>query len=140
MLNNHYEGLVKLLEYECAIEAVDEMKHKSCVPLSLAVKNRNVPMINVFRKYGYTLEQPHSAYCSCLKCQSNDYEHVKNQVIRLKALSNPVWLSLTADDPFLVCFQLAALNRELRHCTVSFGETYDSILEVSWLWGHKQTQ
>ena len=45
----------------------------------------------------------------------------------MKALSNPTWISLTAEDPFLTSFELCGLNRDLRHCTDSFHVEYDKI-------------
>ena len=49
----------------------------------------------------------------------------------LRALTNPVWISLTAEDPFLESFKLCQLNRDLRHCTDSFQAEYDKIYETS---------
>ena len=65
VLNHHYHGLVKLMEFESAIQCLEGFKRRCYQPLALAINRPDVPMINLFLKNGYGLSQPQDIILLC---------------------------------------------------------------------------
>lgn len=118
---NSRAGVELLLEYEDKLQnnqlsIKDEGKkfrrEKDSAALILAARNGNNQLMKLFIDKQYTIAPPHLIDCQCLKCQSNKLGQSKKRMETLQALSDPIWISLTSEDPFLTAFKLSKMSRK----------------------------
>lgn len=76
----------------------------------LAATKGSYELIKIFLSYGFHIEQPHDILCRCNACKHDPLGSTKARVATFSALSNPVWISLSSEDPFSTIF---SLNRKL---------------------------
>ena len=136
VVKHSYVGAELLLEHENSLSAmtVEEStmyKKKCTVPLILAVEQQRFPIIQIFYKYGYSILQPDAPSCNCEQCLSDNLGQTKYRLLALKALSNPMWISLTSDDPFQTSFKLNDLNRMFARYDDSFEDLYREVAETN---------
>ena len=65
--------------------------------------------------------------CGCENCTGDKLGQTKLRLETLKALSCPVWVALTSDDPFLGMFKLCKWCREFSKENISFGAEYEAL-------------
>lgn len=118
---NSYQGVKLLLEHELKLEESQSSitngssnisKCKNSTSVMLAAKNGNLNLLKLFIKFNYTIPPPHYTDCQCMKCMRDKLRQSKHRIETMKALSNPYWISLTSDDPFLTAFKLRNLCRK----------------------------
>ena len=124
---NSYQGVKLLLEHELKLEdsaqssalngsatssSASYSKGKNTSSVILAAKNGNLNLLKLFLKYNYTIPPPHYTDCQCHKCTADKLRQSKHRIETMKALSNPYWISLTSDDPFLTAFKLRNLSEK----------------------------
>ena len=106
VMKHHHIGVEMLLHFENEdlLTNIPRLQPRSPLPLILAIeealKSQDVSSVKIFRRYHYILEEPHKASCSCCNCTRDKLVQTRLRILTLKALCNPVWLSLTSDDPF----------------------------------------
>ena len=135
-------GLIHLLEYEERLqsnELVPTMNNNnnnndffgrekdSSHALILAARNGNYQLMKLFIDKHYSIAPPHRLDCNCLKCQDNKLGQSKKRLEALQALSNPLWISLTSEDPFLTAFKLCKQSRKFSEQDDCFENDYQQL-------------
>ena len=118
---NCYNAVNLLLDFADAVRdsgAADDVienckpaKTRSCQGLILAAQAGNVALIRLFLSRGYIIHTPHDLDCPCTKCLTDPLGQAKARIETLSAISNPIWIALTADDPFLTIFKLCKASK-----------------------------
>ena len=106
----NYEERLYSTELAQKIEALGREKD-SLQALILAAHNGKYQMIKLLLDKHYSIAIPHRLDCSCLNCKDNKLGQSKKRLEALQALSNPMYISLTSEDPFLTAFKLCASAR-----------------------------
>lgn len=110
----------------------EKTRKKNPAPLIFAAENNHNEFLKLFIKYDYTIPEPHVTNCRCMKCQNDKLGEAINRMSILRALSNPVWIGLTSQDPFLTSFQLCQLNRKYGDQDDSFENKYEELSEMNY--------
>ena len=132
---NCHPALVHLLEYEerlCSSEVVPKTENfgrdrDSSHALILAARNGNYQLMKLFLDKHYSIGIPHPIDCPCFKCQDNKLGQSKRRLEALQGLSNPLYISLTAEDPFLTAFKLCGLARRFALQDDCFESNYKEV-------------
>lgn len=120
---NSYTGVRMLLQKEAQIDDYDKKRDsdkyrpKYTVPLITAITEQKFSLLSLFLKHQYEIPHPHTAYCECDECCADRLGRTRVQLLTLKALGDPVWLSLKSAgscDPFLTFFKLNELENKFR--------------------------
>ena len=80
----------------------------------LAVQTDNIKFIRLMLSHGFDIQWPHLLECRCWLCESDKLGQAKSRIETMKALSNPLWISLTCKDPFLTSFRITKTCRQFR--------------------------
>ena len=99
-------------------------KQKHTHPLVTAVERNNADILKLFKKYSYSISEPHVTGCECDDCVDDKLGQQYNRLSTLKALSSPLWIALTSDDPFLTSFKL----HRVIHNFMRWAELYEKII------------
>ena len=130
VMRNHYAGVEILLNFESVgcLATIPRYKPRNYIPLILAIEQaiekKDVSIVNVFRKHSYTLPEPHPCNCDCNSCIEDKLGQTKSRLMKVRALANPVWISIASNDPFISLFELAKWNREFGEENISFLKEY----------------
>lgn len=126
---DHYEAVVRLLAFEAEHggKKIPCPSSISIVPLLLAVEKKDVKMIKLFRHYNYSIPLPHKIDCCCEFCTQDKLGQTKSRLLRLKGISDPLWIAMDSKDPLLTLFQMTMLNRDLAKWDDSFHKDYEDI-------------
>lgn len=95
----------------------------------LAVKTNDARFIKLFRMYNFTIDFPHEMNCKCLLCETDQIGQSKKRVNTLQALSSPLWIALTSEDPFLTSFKISKKCRKFRAFQDCYENVYDNIIK-----------
>lgn len=112
-----YHAIETLVQFEIFVterllkKYPDVLREKDPSALIYASENEYNEFLKLFIKYEYTLPVPHDTNCDCERCQKDTLGETINRMSLLKALSNPMWIALIAQDPFLTLFKLCESNR-----------------------------
>ena len=130
-----YRVVEMLLQHEAMIEETllkrspDILREKCPDALVFAAENEFNEFLRLFHKYEYTIPIPHVTNCDCDTCQGDKFGAAVNCMTLLAALSNPVWIALTSQDPFVTSFRMCQLSRQYKDEDDSFEGFYDNISE-----------
>ena len=91
--------------------------------------NKNVCLINLLYEHGYKLPEPHEEECRCDVCNGNRFGHIKGQMAALKALCNPVWISVSSEDPFETIFKLQSMDVKFERVSGSFAMEFEELFK-----------
>ena len=136
---NCRSALIHLLDYEERLFATELIpkaenfgrERDSSNALILAARNGNYQLIKLFLDKQYSISLPHRLDCSCLRCQDNKLGKSKRRLEALQALSNPLYISLTSEDPFLTAFKLCASAREFGIQDDCFENNYKELADAN---------
>ncbi|KAK3700700.1 hypothetical protein QZH41_015647 [Actinostola sp. cb2023] len=106
---SHYIELLNLDGLYNETSSIDECEShrpENFLPLVVAAQLGNYDAINVFRSKGFELEKPHDVLCKCEVCQDDLFKVSQKRLDIYRALSNPVYISITSKDPFITTFKL----------------------------------
>lgn len=106
---NHYIELLNLdglCNGSNIINECEPHRPENFLPLVVAAHLGSYDAINVFLSKGFVLEKPHDVLCKCETCQADIFRVSQKRLDVYRALANPVYISLTAKDPFIVIFKL----------------------------------
>ena len=106
-----------------------ETKTKESVALELAARNGNYHIIKLFIARNYTIGNPHGLDCKCISCHTNRLGQSLRRIEILKAISNPIWIGLTSDNPFLTSFKLYQVSKKFGEQEDCFESKYNALLE-----------
>lgn len=136
VFENNYSCVEILLRHEPFLRSIEsklvakqDVRPKDSRPLLLAIQNENYDMIKLFHRYNYTLSLPHAIDCHCLSCMDDKFGQRKRCIDTLRALSNPLWIAVTATDPFQDLFELHKLKYSLKSHHDCFQIEYDKMCE-----------
>lgn len=130
-----FNGVKMLLRHEADVENVfmkhspDKIKEKCPDVVVFASEIESNEFLKLFHKYEYNIPIPHVTNCDCDVCQDDKFGAAVSCMTLLNALSNPVWIALTSQDPFLTTFKLCRLSRQYKSEDDSFEREYESISE-----------
>ena len=93
-------------------------------PLILAAQLGHYDIIRFFLAKGYRIETPHDIQCSCDNCHVDYLRTSQERLALYKALANPVWITLTTDDPILTAFTLSTKMNALASQEDEFENEY----------------
>lgn len=82
-------------------------------PLIVAAQLGHYDIIKFFLSKGFRIEQPHEIQCACENCHVDYLRTSQERLSLYKALANPVWITLTTDDPILTAFQMSTRMKNL---------------------------
>ena len=68
------------------------------------------------------------AQMSALKALFSRFGQIKAQMSALKALCNPVWISVSSEDPFQTVFKLQSMEEEFERVSGSFAMEFEDLL------------
>ena len=88
----------------------------------LAAQKGNYELIKLFLSRGFRVDAPHDILCGCCTCKHDPLCSTKARIMTYSAISNPMWIALTSDDPFLTAF---SLSRELT-LLQNFEDSYEN--------------
>lgn len=136
---NSRSALLHLLEYEerlHSLELVPKAEHferekDSSQALILAAREGKYQLMKLFIDKQYSIAPPHPIDCFCLKCQDNKLGQSKKRLESLQALSNPLWIALTSEDPFFTAFKLCASARKFGVQDDCFESSYRELSEAN---------
>lgn len=106
---NHYIELLNLdglCNGNNAVSECEAHRPENFLPLVVAAQLGCYDAINVFLSKGFVLEKPHDVLCKCEACQADLFRVSQKRLDVYRALSNPVYISLTSKDPFITIFKL----------------------------------
>ncbi|XP_076369182.1 short transient receptor potential channel 4-like isoform X2 [Tachypleus tridentatus] len=87
-------------------------------PLHVATQKGNFIIVSLLLERGHRVERPHIPSCLCNVCKeglkSRFYDLASWRMNCYRAISSPIYVSLTADDPIIATF---LLQDELELCT-----------------------
>lgn len=92
----------------------------------LAVQTHDVRFMKLFFSHGFTIALPHDINCHCFLCANDQLGQSKKRIETLQALSNPIWIGLTSEDPFFTSFKISKLLRKFR----SFQDSYENVFKT----------
>lgn len=112
VLIDHYLQLYNLEElYEnSASSQATQPSRKTPVnflPLVIAAHLGNYDVLKLFISKGFKLDTPHDVLCKCEHCQEDYFRQSQKRLDIYRAMANPMWISLTGNDPFLTAFKLS---------------------------------
>ena len=136
---NCLPALTHLLDYEERLyssELTPKSDHfgrekDSSGALILAARKGNYQLMKLFLDKHYSIALPHPLDCSCLKCQDNKLGQSKKRLEALQALSNPFYISLTSEDPFLTAFKLYKSASKFALQDDCFDNDYKEVAEAN---------
>ena len=132
-------ALVHLLDYEDRLYSTElgqkheavELEKDSSRALILAARDGKYQMIKLLLDKNYSIAIPHRLDCCCIKCHDNKLGQSKKRLEELQALSNPLYISLTSEDPFLTAFKLCASARKFGDQDDCFESNYRELSEAN---------
>ena len=112
VLIDHYLQLFNLedlYENPASSQTVDSSRKTpvNFLPLVVAAHLGNYDVLKLFISKGFNLEKPHDVLCKCEHCQEDYFRQSQKRLDIYRAMSNPMWISLTENDPFLTAFKLS---------------------------------
>ena len=136
---NCQAALLHLLDYEEHLGVSDILpktqmfgrERNSSHAMILAARKGNYQLIKLFLDNHYSIALPHPLDCSCLRCQDNKLGQSKRRLEALQALSNPLYIYLTSEDPFLTAFKLCAMARQFGVQDDCFENNYRELAEAN---------
>ena len=93
----------------------------------LAVQTNNVKLVRLLLTHQFGIEWPHLLDCHCWLCENDKFGQAKRRIETLQALSNPLWLNMNCDDPFLTSFKIMKKCRRFRSQQDCYEKEYDLI-------------
>ena len=107
VLIDHYLQLFNL-EAMCENSiAVAPKTPVNFLPLVVAANLGNYDVLKLFIAKGFKLEKPHDVLCKCDPCQEDYFRQSQKRLDVYRAMANPMWISLTGNDPILTAFKLS---------------------------------
>ena len=88
----------------------------------LAAQKGNYELIKLFLSRGFRIDAPHDILCGCCTCKHDPLDNTKARIMTYSAISNPMWIALTSEDPFLTAF---SLSREIT-LLQNFEDSYEN--------------
>ena len=88
----------------------------------LAAQKGNYELIKLFLSRGFRIDAPHEILCGCYTCKHDPLGSTKARIMTYSAISNPMWIALTSEDPFLTAF---SLSREIT-LLQNFEDSYEN--------------
>ncbi|XP_022252620.1 transient-receptor-potential-like protein [Limulus polyphemus] len=93
-------------------------------PLHLAIQKGDFAIVSLLLERGHRIERPHIPSCLCNVCKESlrnpSYDLAAWRMSCYRAISSPIYVALTSDDPILATF---LLHDELQLC-ISMDEQY----------------
>ncbi|XP_001637374.2 short transient receptor potential channel 4 isoform X2 [Nematostella vectensis] len=83
-------------------------KPKNFLPLVVAAQLGNYEVLNMLVSKGFQLVKPHNVLCRCEECQADNFRESQRRLDIYRGLANPVFISMTSNDPFLTAFELSS--------------------------------
>ena len=77
------------------------------LPLVIAAHLGSYDILKLFLSKGFSLESPHDVLCKCEGCHEDYFRQSQKRLDVYRAMANPMWMSLTATDPFIAAFKLS---------------------------------
>lgn len=108
--------------------SVDENMVKSYYTV-LAVNSDDARIMSLFHKYNYSIEYPHELNCKCPPCRNDQLGQSKKRINTMQALSHPIWIGLTSNDPFLTSFKISKKCRKYRAFQDCYENVYNNIIK-----------
>ena len=101
--------------------------NKECTALIKAVQNGDAAIIKAFITRNFIITYPHSLDCTCRPCYIDPLFQSKTRIDTYKSISNPLWIWMTSDDPFLTAFKLCSNFVKLAAQEDAFEKTYKEL-------------
>lgn len=93
-------------------------------PLIVAAQLGQYDIIKFFLSKGYRIEPPHEIQCACENCHIDYLRTSQERLSLYKALGNPIWITLTTDDPILTAFTMSTKMKNLANQEDEFENEY----------------
>ena len=93
-------------------------------PLIVAAQLGHYDIIKFFLSKGFRIEPPHDIQCSCENCHVDYLRTSQERLSLYKALANPIWITLTTDDPILTAFTMSSKMKNLASQEDEFEKEY----------------
>ena len=93
-------------------------------PLIVAAQLGQYDIIKFFLSKGYRIEAPHEIQCGCENCRIDYLRTSQERLSLYKALANPIWITLTTDDPILTAFTMSTKMKNLANQEDEFENEY----------------
>ena len=107
--NEQHESLNRNGEFfSTYITNADKYKRVS-KGLLIAAQRGNYQFIKLFLSRNYSIDDPHGLECQCNLCTHDRLGQSRLRIETLKAITNPVYIALTSEDPFITTFKLCQL-------------------------------
>ena len=103
---------------------------KDFPPLILAAQLGHYDIVRFLLSKGFTIEPPHDVQCSCENCHVDYLRTSQERLSLYKALANPIWMTLTSDDPILTAFKLSIKMNELAIQEDEFEKDYNGLYKT----------
>ena len=96
-------------------------------PLIVSAQHGNFDMINLFLSKGFKLEREHDVTCKCEDCLADVFVTSQRRIEVYRAIANPMWISITSNDPFLTAFKLSESLKSLARKEDEYVKEYDHL-------------
>lgn len=96
-------------------------------PLMVAAQLGQYDIIKFFLSKGFTIEPPHEIQCGCENCHVDYLRTSQERLSLYKALANPIWITLTTDDPILTAFTMSTKMKSLASQEDEFENEYTEL-------------
>ena len=103
---------------------------KDFPPLILAAQLGQYEIVRFLLSKGFTIEPPHDVQCSCEDCHVDYLRTSQERLSLYKALANPIWMTLTSDDPILTAFKMSIKMNELANQEDEFEKDYNGLYKT----------
>ena len=128
--NEKYESVSQNSDfYSSYIANADKYKRVS-KGLLIAAQRGNHQFIKLFLGRNYMIDDPHGLECQCNLCTNDRLGQSRRRIETLKAITNPVYIALTSEDPFLTTFKLCKLCFRYANQEDSFENIYHELANV----------
>lgn len=99
-------------------------------PLIVAAQLGHYDIIRFLISKGFTIEPPHDIQCACDNCRLDYLRTSQERLSLYKALANPIWMTLTTDDPILTAFNMSMKMKALASQEDEFEKEYLSLYKT----------
>lgn len=127
ILLDHYLQLLSSENAGFCNSPEELIKPTNFPPMIVSAQHGNFEMINLFLAKGFKLEREHSVTCKCEDCLMDMFVTSQRRLEIYRAIANPMWISVTSNDPFLTAFELSDSLKSLARKEDEYVKEYEHL-------------